>query len=168
MAFLHWRSASLNPSHRLRSDWFWAHSRNCLISHEQAAPVAGAGAAWTVAGAAAGAAAVSLDPPLKSPVMAWPMVCPTAEPMATPPAVAAIWPMRDGCCGWATMGAVGGAWAGSRDGAGAGAAAAGLTLKRDKFLTFLKTRFIVGRCTCELSRGYGHLKFLRRRTAIMM
>jgi len=118
----------LKPSQRLKSDWFWAHSRNCLTSQVQA-PVAGvAGAPWAAACVVSGTAATSLPPPLKSPVMAWPMVWPTADPMATPPAVAAIWPMRDGCCGWATMGDAGGAWAGSRDGAGAGAGAGALRL----------------------------------------
>lgn len=48
----------------------------------------------------------------------------TADPTATPPAVAAIWPNIEGCCGWAVIGAAadGGAWAGTRLGAGAGAA----------------------------------------------
>lgn len=133
LAILHWRSASLKPSQRLRSDWFWAHSRNCFISQEQAPAAGAAGAPWPMAcGSAAATGAAASLPPLKSPVIAWPMVCPTADPMATPPAVAAIWPMRDGCCGWATMGDAGGAWAGNRDGAGAGAGAR-LTLKRGRF-----------------------------------
>lgn len=130
LATLHWRSASLKPSQRDKSDWFCAHSRNCLISHEQAPP---AGAELGTASAAAGAAGAtaSLEPPLNIPVMACPRVCPTADPMATPPAVAAIWPMRDGCCGWAIIGVDAGAWAGTEDGGGAAlaGAGAGLTLK---------------------------------------
>lgn len=47
----------------------------------------------------------------------------TADPTATPPAVAAIWPNRDGCWGWAIevagAGAVGGARAGTLLGGGA-------------------------------------------------
>lgn len=48
------------------------------------------------------------------------MVCPTAEPTATPPAVAAICPNNEGCCGAACTGACTGACAGA-----AGAALAG-------------------------------------------
>lgn len=126
MAVLHWRRASLKPSQRVRSDWFWAHSKNCLTSQEQA-PLTGVetGELWAWTGAVAGAAAASLELPLNSPVTAWPMVWPTADPMATPPAVAAICPIRDGCwtAGWATIGVAGAACAGGWA-AGAGAAAA--------------------------------------------
>jgi len=35
---LHDRRTSLNPEHRDKSCWFWAHSRNCFISKPQTPP----------------------------------------------------------------------------------------------------------------------------------
>jgi len=70
----HWRIASLNPSHKEISDWFWAHSKNCLISQAQGASCCccccwppPTGVFW-----GASAAAAELPPPVKA--------CPTTCP----------------------------------------------------------------------------------------
>lgn len=120
---MHWRKASLKPSQSVRSDWVWAHSKNCLTSQAQAPLGVDAELCWgTAAGTAAGAAAAaSLEFPENNPVMA----CPRVWPIATPPAVAAICPINDGPWDGAIIGdgADGGACAGTEDGGGAALAA---------------------------------------------
>lgn len=69
----------MNPSQILRSAWFWAHCKNCLISHAHG-PWGSFGwdptADCCCCGAAAAGAASWLEPPLNKPVRPAPIVCP--------------------------------------------------------------------------------------------